>query len=469
MDKDDLCYLSAGDLAEQIRSKQLSTVEVVQSFLDRIGRVNDGLNAYLTVCGDEALWAAQRADEMLARGEETGPLGGVPFSVKDVFHTRGVRTTGGSQVHQQYIPGEDAIPVARLHQAGAILLGKTNTPEFAYKATTENPAFGPTRNPWSIDMTPGGSSGGAAAATAAGMSPLSLGSDGGGSIRIPASFCGIFGLKPTYGLVPLLPCFGIWRTLAHGGPITRSVRDAALMLDVLAGHHEGDRLSVAKPGGSYLEQAGERKRKLRIGYSGDLGFARIEPEIAEIVERALPKMEAAGHKVERVDLNLSLAQKIFATIVLAENTGAHAGHFEANRDIMDGALVKFIEMGLELKSTDYMAAMHRRDELAGEMRTFFTAFDVLMTPSVSVPPFPIDMPPRKVGGEKIDPLGWLPFTYPFNLTGHPAASVPCGWTSEGLPVGFQVVGRRYGDGEVLSLCAQYEEAHPWQERRPQIG
>jgi len=468
MVNDELCYLSAIDLADQIRAKRFSSVEVVQSFLDRIGRVNTALNAYLTVCGDDALRDAEGADEKLARGEAVGPLHGVPFSVKDLFHTRGVRTTAGSRLREDYIPAGDAIPVARLREAGAILLGKTNTPEFGYKATTENPAFGPTHNPWSPDLTPGGSSGGAAAATAAGLSPLSLGSDGGGSIRIPASFCGVFGMKPTFGLIPLLPCFGAWRSLAHGGPITGYVRDAALMLDVMAGPDELDRMSVPKGDGRFLARASEFGRRLRVGYSADLGFARLESEIAQIVERALPTLEAIGHTVERVEPDLSIAQEIFATIVLAENTGVHSKYFDANREVMDVALVKFIEMGLQLKTTDYVGAMLRRDELAAETSAFFDTFDILVTPTVSVPPFPIDNPPRKIAGEKIDPLGWLPFTYPFNLTGHPAASVPCGWTSEGLPVGIQVVGPRYGDGTVLGLCAQYEKAQPWNGRRPKL-
>jgi aspartyl-tRNA(Asn)/glutamyl-tRNA(Gln) amidotransferase subunit A len=468
MDNDEVCYLSAIDLADQIRSKRLSCVEVVQSFLERIKRIDGALHAYITVCEEEARREAEGADAKLARGEPVGPLHGVPFSVKDLFHTRGVRTTAGSRLHEAYIPTEDAIPVARLRHAGAILLGKTNTPEFGYKATTENPAFGPTHNPWSLELTPGGSSGGAAAATAAGISPLSLGSDGGGSIRIPASFCGVFGLKPSFGLIPMLPCFGAWRSLAHGGPITGSARDAALMLDVMAGPHERDRTSVPCGDSQFLPQASEWGRKLHIGYSPDLGFARIEPEIAQIVGESLPALETIGHNVERVDLDLSVAEKIFTTIVLAENTGAQFKDIDANREFMDGALVKFVEMGLQVKTSDYVGAMLRRDELAQRMSTYFDTFDLLVTSTVSVPPFPIDKPPRQIAGEKIDPLGWLPFTHPFNLTGHPAASVPCGWTSEGLPVGIQVVGPRYEDGRVLSFCAQYEEAYPWQGRRPAL-
>ncbi|PYV15621.1 MAG: amidase, partial [Acidobacteria bacterium] len=283
--------------------------------------------------------------------------------------------------------------------------------------------------------------------------------DGGGSIRIPASFCGVFGLKPTFGLVPSLPGFGGWKTLSHVGPIARSVRDAALMLDVVAGPDEIDRTSIPRGTSSYLRAVARPRVGLRLGYSPDLGFAAVEAAVAGVVEGALGAFETLGHLVDRVALDLGAARPIFEIVVGAENAGAHRTELENHRALMDEGLVKFIERGLGVSAVEYVAAVARRDELAAALAAHFARYDLLLTPAVAVAPFPVGQAPK-------DPLDWIPFTYPFNLTGNPAASVPAGRTSDGLPVGLQVVGPRHEDGLVLNLAAQFEEAHPWAHLRP---
>ena len=460
MNNDEICFLPAIKLASEIRNRRLSAVEVVSAFLARITRVNPALNAYVTLCETQALNDAALADKELSEGGQPGPLHGVPFSVKDLVYTAGARTTSGSRIYENFIPKQDALAVSRLRAAGAILLGKTNTPEFGYKATTENLLFGSTRNPWNIQYTSGGSSGGAAAATAAGLSPLSVSTDGGGSIRIPASFCGVFGLKPTFGRVPTLPGSGGWRTLSHTGPTTRTVADAALMLDVMAGPDEIDRYSLPATGPTLSEVAMPR-RGLRLGYSADLGFALVDPEIPPIMRKALTVLEKIGHQVEMVDLDLRASKGVFDIIVLAENASAHRAELEEKRDLMDEALAKFIERGSAISAADYIGANRRRDELAARLASFFSQHSLLLTPTVAVPPFPIGAAPKQIAGVSIDPSGWIPFTYPFNLTGNPAANLPCGLSSKGLPVGLQVVGPRHADALVLNLCAQFEAAQPW--------
>ena len=469
MVQNEICFMPATELAERLRSRRLSASEVVQAFLERIRRVNPSLNAYVTLDEERALREARAADERLFHAARPDPLHGVPFSVKDVVFTAGLRTTAGSRIYERYVPEKDAIAVARLRAAGAILLGKTNTPEFGYKATTENPLFGPTCNPWDMTRTAGGSSGGAAAATAAGLSPLSVGTDGGGSIRIPASFCGVFGLKPTFGRVPVLPGFGGWRTLSHTGPIARTVRDAALMFDVMAGPHEIDRVSLPESPTSCLSELEHPRKNLRLGYSADLGFATVEHEVAAVVEAVLPVFEEIGHSVEKTEIALGAAKKSFETIVLVENAGANGKYLEEHRALMDEGLVKFIEAGLECRAVDYTAATRVRDDLAAKLAAFFADHDLLLTPTVAVAPFPIGQAPREMGGVKMEPVDWIPFTYAFNLTGNPAASVPCGTTAVGLPVGLQVVGPRHADALVLNLCAQLEEARPWAHHRPALA
>ncbi len=464
---EELCFCSAIEIAKLVRERRVSAVEVVEAFEARIERANPKLCAYVTLTGEKAREAAREIEGILARGGKVGPLVGVPFSVKDLVFTAGVRTTGGSLVYRDFVPAEDSCVVERLKGAGAILLGKTNTPEFGYKATTENLLFGETRNPWDLGKTPGGSSGGAGAAVAAGLSPLAVGTDGGGSIRIPASFCGIFGLKPTFGRVPNTPGFGGWRTLSHTGPMTRTVADAALMLDVIAGPDERDRTSLPADRTSFLQALQVFPQKLRLGWSSDLGYAEVDPSVREVVGEAVKAFAEVGWEVEEAQVDLADPVEIFNTLVRAENFAFAGPLLQKHASLLDPGMRKFTELGAAITTQAYLRAMQERDRLCGKLAAFFTRYDLLVTPTLAVLPFPIGSRPETINGKKMPhPLGWLPFTYPWNLTGNPAASLPCGWTEEGLPVGMQVVGKRFADALVLQVCAAFERLRPWTHRRP---
>lgn len=466
---DELCWLPATELVALIRSKKVSPVEVTEAVLARIERLNPVLNAFCTLTPELARSAAKEAEIAVMKGEPLGRLHGVPVSVKDLVFTRGVRTTGGSRIYADFIPEEDAVAVERLKAAGAVLLGKTNTPEFGHKGVTDNPLFGTTRNPWKLDRTPGGSSGGAGAAVAAGLGPLAVGTDGGGSIRIPASFSGIYGLKPSFGRVPQRPGFPGWETLSHTGPMTRTVRDAALMLEVMAGPDDRDRHSLPSESGSYLAACEAPVRGLSVAWSPDLGYAALDAEVGRMTEEAATVFESLGCHVEAVNPGWANPEEIFGTLVAAETYAALADKIDAWRDRMDPTLVRFLERGREVTAVEYIRASHRRAAYWDEVRSFLARFDLLLTPTLAVPPFAVEtLGPREIAGQRVSPLGWLPFTYPFNLTGQPAASVPAGFTTDGLPVGLQIVGKRFGDRMVLQASAAFEAARPWISRRPHL-
>jgi len=469
--QDDLCWLSALELTAQIRAKKISPVEVVDAVLARIERMNPTLNAFCTLTADEARDAAQAAEVSVMTGEELGPLHGVPVSIEDLLFTRRLLTTGGSRLFAEHVPEEDAVSVERLKGAGAIILGKTNTAEFGHKAVTDNPLFGITRNPWSTSLTPGGSSGGSAAAVAAGMGPLALGTDDGGSIRIPASFCGIYGLKPSFGRVPRGAGFPGWETLSHTGPMTRTVRDAALVLDALAGPDDRDRFSLqAEAGPSFLESCEGGLAGLSVAWSADLGHAIVDPEVAEICAKAAEDFEALGCHVEVVTPGWDNPEEIFRAIAPAEIYSAWGDRLEEGADLLDRSLVALLKYGEGITARQYLAATARRQEFWTEVQRFLARFDLLLTPTVAVPAFPVARPAvKEIDGRPVSPLGWIPFCFPFNLTGQPAASVPVGFTSAGLPVGLQIVGRRFADRTVLAASAAFEAAHPWAARRPPVG
>ncbi len=467
----DLVWRSAVELGALIRDKQVSAVEVTDAVLARIAEMNPRLNGFCTVAGEEAREAALAAEMAVLSGETLAPLCGVPVSVKDLLFTRRLRTTGGSRLFADHHPEEDAVAVERLRSAGAIILGKTTTPEFGHKGVTDSPLCGITRNPWNLEMTPGGSSGGAAAAVAAGLGPLALGTDGGGSIRIPASFCGIYGLKPSFGRVPSGPGFPGWETFSHTGPMTRTVRDAALMLDALAGPDDRDRHSLpADPGGSFLAACDAGIAGLSIAWSPDLGRAVVEPEVAALCEQAAAELESLGCHVEVVMPTWDDPEEIFRLMAAAETFAAWGDRLADAEGVMDRSLVALLRFGQTVTAAQYLGAARRRRELWGEVQRFLARFDLLVTPTMPVPAFPAGGPsPTEINGRAIGPLGWLPFTFPFNLTGQPAATVPVGFTSAGLPVGLQLVGRRHGDRTVLAASAALEAALPWRDRRPRVA
>jgi aspartyl-tRNA(Asn)/glutamyl-tRNA(Gln) amidotransferase subunit A len=467
MTHDEVLWHSALDLAAAIRAKRVSPVDIAETILARLDAVNPRLNAFCLVTRDVALRDAHEAEIAVTKGEPIGPLHGVPLSLKDVIFTRGLRTTGGSRLFADATPEEDAIAVGRLRAAGAVLLGKTNTSEFGHKAVTDNPLFGVTRNPWNLEMTPGGSSGGAAAAVASGLGPIALGTDGGGSLRIPAAFCGVYGLKPSWGRVPQHPSFPGWEHLAVTGPITRTVRDAALTLDVIAGDDDRDRHSLPREPGSYVSACDDEIKGLHVAWTPDLGYATVDPEVQALCENAAAEFESLGCHVEVVSPGWEDCEEIFRTIVAAQFYAHWSDQLPAQEAELDPTFVKFIRKGGAVTAREYVLAMERARAYWHEAQTFLARFDLLLTPTTAVAPFPVGQSgPREVAGQAVSVLGWMPFTFPFNLTGQPAASVPAGVTAEGLPVGLQIVGRRNADRTVLAASAAYEAACPWRERRP---
>jgi aspartyl-tRNA(Asn)/glutamyl-tRNA(Gln) amidotransferase subunit A len=467
MAADDLLWRSALDLAELIRTKQVSPIEVVDLVLARVEALNPRLNAFCSVAADAARTAAREAEIAVVKGEPLGPLHGVPFSVKDVLDTRGIPTTHGSHLFADSIPDRDAVAVARLREGRAVIVGKTATSEFGHKAVTESPLFGIARNPWDLACTPGGSSGGAAAAVASGLAPIALGTDGGGSIRIPAAFCGVFGFKPSYGRVPVHPASPGWSHVSHVGPIARTVRDAAAVLDVIAGADDRDRHSLPGSTGPYLDACDDVVKGLHVAWSADLGYAAVDPEVRAACENAAAEFESLGCHVEVVSPGWENPEEWFRTLLAAQFYGAWSDRLPGDELRMDPSLVSFIRKGGAVTARDYLTAAAAVEAYWEEVRGFLERFDLLLTPTVAVSPFAAGAaPPREIAGEAISVLGWMPFTYPFNLTGQPAASVPVGFGEAGLPIGLQIVGRRHADRTVLAAAHAFETACPWVERRP---
>ena len=440
---------SALELAELVRRKEVKPLEILDAVLARLEAVNPTINAFCLVTADVARVAAREAEIAVVKGEPLGPLHGVPMSVKDVLPTRGLTTTGGSRLFADFVPDEDALAVGRLKAAGAVLLGKTNTAELGHKALTENPLFGITRNPWDPTLTPGGSSGGAAAAVASGVGPVALGTDGGGSIRIPAAFCGVYGFKPSFGRVPDRAVFGGFERVAHVGPITRTVRDAAAVLDVVAGGDDRDRGSLAREAGSYLEACDADVKGLHVAWAPDLGYAAVDPTVLAVCENAAGAFEALDCHVEVVNPGWESPEELFTTMIAAQFYAAWSDRLPDAEPLMDPTLVRLIRRGGAVTARDYLRAVARVEDYWREVQTFLERFDVLLMPTVAVLPFA---------------AGALPF----NMTGQPAASVPAGWTDDGLPIGLQIVERRHADATVLAASAAFEAASPWRDRRPTL-
>lgn len=466
MSQDEVCFWSASTMAAAIARKDVSPVEVVEAVLAQIERLNPSLNAYCTITAEAARQAARQAEQQVMRGESLGLLHGVPVSVKDTLWTAGMRTTMGSAIYADFVPTEDALIVARLKAAGAIVVGKTTTPEFAHKGLTDSPLLGVTRNPWSPAHTSGGSSGGAGAAVAAGMGPLAVGTDEGGSIRIPASFCGVVGLKSTFGLIPRVP-LGVAELLTHLGPLARTVTDAALFLTATAGRDDRDGWSITNPATDYVAQLSTPLQRLRAAWSPTLGYAVVDPEVQRLTETAVQTLPALGWEIEQEDPefgNLEQMADAFRHPGLAAALGEHLSTW---RGRMDPSLIALVENGQRLSAVDVAQALFQRQTLWERAHRFFQRYDLLITPTLAIPPFAAGAPaPTEVAGHPVSRRGWSAFTYPFNLTGQPAITVPCGWTAEGLPVGLQFVGRRLEDDLVLRAAAAFEVAAPWADRRP---
>jgi aspartyl-tRNA(Asn)/glutamyl-tRNA(Gln) amidotransferase subunit A len=455
VDTSDLCFTPAVGLAELIRRRALSPVEITRAVLDRIERINPQLGAYIAVNAERALSEARAAERAVMAGEPLGPLHGVPISIKDNLWTAGERVTYGSRLLASFVAAEDAPSVAGLRAAGAIFVGRTNLPEFAWRGSTANRLFGESRNPWDLSRTPGGSTGGGAAAVAAGLGPLALGSDGAGSIRIPASFCGLVGLKPTFGRVPMYPAAGGNELVAHVCPLARTVRDTALMLNTVARHDPRDPFALPANDVDYLAACdlpltGARDRaSIRIAWSPDLGGVPVERETREIAEAAARSFAELGLTVEEASPDLGDPSSILRVLYGGAQAGAHAGRSPEQKSQMDPELVAYAEASAGLGVVEYLKAVSGRQALVDSLRRFFERYDLLLTPTLSLPAFPLGVVgPAEVAGRKITHLGWT-LCYPFNYSGQPAVSVPAGRTACGLPVGLQIVGRRLEDALVL--------------------
>ncbi len=447
--------LTAAELIAAYRAGDLSPVEATEDCLARIERRDPELNAFCLVDGERALADARGSEARWARGEPAGPLDGVPVGVKDLLVTRGWPTLRGSKAVDPAGPWEDDAPVvAALRRSGAVLPGKTTTPELGWKGVTDSALEGVTRNPWDPAKTPGGSSGGSSAAIAAGMVPLALGTDGGGSIRIPCGFSGLAGLKPTFGRVPAWPAspFG---PVAHVGPMARTVTDTALLLDVMAEPDARDWQALPPARTSFAAGIDDGAEGLRLAFSPELGYAAVDPEVAAIVNRAALAFAELGAHVELADPGFADPREAFD--VLWHSGAARA--VALTGDVDDPGLCEIAAAGRGHAATDYIAALQARDALALEMSLFHEQWDLLLTPTLPIPAFEAG---RETPEGASDPRwpGWPPFTYPFNMTQQPAATVPCGFTEAGLPVGLQIVGPRHADALVLRAARAYEAAHP---------
>jgi len=457
--------LTATEMVAAFRVGELSPVEATRAVLDRIAEVDPTVNAFCLVDEESALAAARASEGRWQAGTPLGPLDGVPTSIKDIFLTRGWPTLRGSRtVDPDQEWNEDAPSVARLRESGAVFVGKTTTPEFAWKGVTDNPLTGITRNPWDPSTTAGGSSGGSAAAVALGMGPISVGSDGGGSVRIPGAFTGTFAMKPTYGLIPLYPAspFG---TLSHGGPMSWTVPDAALLLDVITGPDARDWSAMPTPARSFTDALGDGVAGLRIGYSPDLGYVRVDPEVADRVARAVEAFTELGAHVERVDPGFADPIEPFKVLWYAAATKTVANVKPDQRELVDPGLREIAAAGEAYSAQDYVDANAARVALGQTTGAFHQTYDLLLTPSLPIPAFTAG---QEVPDGWSDPrwMSWTPFTYPFNMTQQPAATVPCGFTAAGLPVGLQIVGKRHDDAKVLAACQAFATARSWYGRRP---
>lgn len=467
----DLCFLPATGMISAVKKKKLSPVEIVDAFLARIEKINPQVNAYCTVVPEMAREAARKAEAAVMRKGKLGPLHGVPVSIKDLTPTAGIRTTWGSKIFENFVPEEDALVVQRLKSAGAIVMGKTNTPEFGAGANTYNQVFGPTWNPWKAGYTCGGSSGGAAVALACGLGPLATGSDLGGSLRIPASFCGVVGFRTSAGLVPIYPSYLGWDTLAVEGPMARTVGDTALMLSVIAGQDDCSPISFPVETEKFLSAVKRPRIKgLKVAWSPDLKVSPVDQEVHKLVAAAARKFAELGCEVEPAELDFTGVQQIIHVTRAARMVALHGEKLEKWRDQLNPNLAWNIEQGFPLTAREIGEAEKGRTALYHRVRDFFGKYDLLLTPTVALPPFPQEMIyPKEINGQPMKNYQeWLYLTYAITMTGLPAISIPCGFTSEGLPVGLQIVGRRLAETTVLKAAAAYEAITPWKDKRPPV-
>ena len=457
----DICFADATELARLIRSRALSSVELMTACLSQIARINPTVNAICTLLDEEQLLGrAREADERLAKSGVTGPLHGFPHAVKDLVVTAGIRTTYGSPIYRDHVPTEDALFVERLKAAGAIIIGKTNTPEFGAGSQTFNPVFGVTRNPYDLTRTCGGSSGGAAVAVVSGMLPLADGSDLGGSLRNPASFCNLVGFRPSIGRVPGWPKSQPWSSMSVEGPIARSVQDVALLLSVIAGPDPRSPVAIDEPGSVFRVPLGRDFKQVRIAWSRNLGRYPVEPVVNQVCDSARPVFTDLGCRVEDEEPDVTDADEIFQTLRAWAYAEERGDDLARHRDLLKDTVIWNIEQGLKLTGTDVARAEAKRAALYHRVREFLERYEFLVLPVSQVAPFPADVEwVRSINGETMQTyIDWMATCYAITLTGLPAISVPCGFTPDGLPIGLQIVGRHHCDLDVLKLAHAFEQA-----------
>ncbi|MBI3942928.1 MAG: amidase [Chloroflexi bacterium] len=469
-DHADVCFLPAVELANLIRTKQLSAREVMAAHLAQIERINPQVNAIVTLLPDLAMRQAEAADAALAQGKDLGPLHGLPIAHKDLTVTKGIRTTWGSPIYRDFVPDQDALIVERLKQAGALTIGKTNTPEFGAGSQTYNPVFGATLNPYDLTKTCGGSSGGAAVALACGLLPIADGSDMGGSLRNPASFCNIVGFRTSPGRVPVWPSLVGWSPLSVQGPMARTVQDVTLMLSAIAGPDPRSPISIAEPGTLFNRPLERDFTGTRIAWSRNLGMLPIDARITTTIDQQRPVFESIGCIVEDGQPDFTDADEIFKVLRAWSFELTYNGLLQQHRDKIKETVIWNVEEGQKLTGPQIGRAEVKRTELYHRVRQFMETYEFLILPVNQVPPFDVTQPYiTEINGVKLGTyIDWMSTCYYITVTGLPAISVPCGFTPEGLPVGVQIVGRHQDDFGVLQLAYVFQEATRFWQQRPPI-
>ena len=473
MSDNDLAYLPATELRSMIAEKKVSSVEMTKLYLERIDALDSQFNSYLTVTSDLALEMAAEADKAVARGDDLGPLHGLPISIKDLEMTEGIRTTSGSLIFADRIASYDSVVVERVKKAGAVILGKTNTPEYGLLGHTENRLGDHCRNPWNTERTTGGSSGGAGASVAAGLCALATGSDGGGSIRIPAGFCGIYGIKPTQGRISYYlgpgadPAANLF---SQPGPMTRTVEDSAVLLQVLAGRDPRDPGALRDEPDDYVAALSRGVEGMKIAWSADFGFAAVEPEVRDSAADAARAYEDLGAVVEEIDLVLDTPFDQFWPLFTAIMYARVAGVVDEHWDKLTWYAQESLATGKNITGAEFVNALGHVDVMKSQFADAFDEYDLILTPTLATPAFPVGEPPATIGEQDVHWFwGYTPYTMPINMIGSTAASIPCGFSSDGLPIGLHIIGDHGAESTVFAASAALEEARPWIQHRPPTG
>jgi Asp-tRNA(Asn)/Glu-tRNA(Gln) amidotransferase A subunit family amidase len=472
--KNKYAFIPAWKLSELIRKKEVSPVEIIDEILERISVLNPRINAFLTVTADEAKRQAKQAEQDIIAGKDIPCFHGVPVSIKDLEATKGIRTTFGSLIYKDFVPTEDTIVVQRIRNSGAIIIGKTNTPEFGLSITTENLLGDHCRNPWNTERTTGGSSGGAAAAVAAGLGPIAQGSDGGGSIRIPSGWCGVFGIKPSYGRVPMSNAKFIIEN-AVIGPIARNVKDAVMLLDVMAGYDPRDAISLRqKP--DFMQALDGNIKGLKVAFSLDMGYAKVEREVQEAVKSAALEFSNLGCDVEEATPPVGHPFDIFTPIDAIHAAFNYQSLLAGHKKQMRPGLADFIIAGKKVRAWEYLEYRTKLLQYRDKMRTFFMKYDLFILPTLATPAHKVGEKPTVIDGTPIDPASswepyWAacPFTPIFNLTQQPVANVPVGMSRDGLPICMMIAGRLNDEMTIIRAAAAFEKVRPWADRIPPLA